>query len=170
MEMSFFDRVKIHALSNEYVNLKTAGQQVYCNDQLICSPTMWDRKLLRHSYALYGVIKREVMQIRFHLAGDVILESKIFKGTAQSVSDYKTIMNAMLELESEARKCGLEIIKAEIGHTHLSSCYIDKNKFKLCLLSKSDLEVARRLKQFRDYPIEIKAIAKDGLVFKKVFK
>ncbi|MFG1498931.1 hypothetical protein ABMA70_01895 [Halobacteriovorax sp. XZX-3] len=169
MEMSFFERVKIHALSNEYVNLKTVGQQVYCNDQMVCGPTRWDKKLLRHSYALYGVIKREVMQIRFHLEGNIILESKIFKGSSRSVSDYKTIMNTMLELESEARKCGLAIIKAEIAHTHLSSCYIDRKKFKLCLLSKNDLEVAKRLKQFREYPIEIKAIAKDGLVFKKIF-
>lgn len=169
MEMSLYERIKVHAIGQDYSRLSLRGQEVIYNGQIICAPTRWDKKLLRHSFAMYGLIKREVLQIRFYLKNGHILESRIFKGSANSVSDYKSIMNTMLELESRSRKADSEILKAEIAHTHLSECVITDRKLKLCLLSESDLSVAKRLKQFRKYPIEIKAIAKDGLVFKKIF-
>ncbi|AYF44509.1 MULTISPECIES: hypothetical protein [Halobacteriovorax] len=169
MELSLYERVKIHAMESDFSRLSLDGQEVVYMGQSITAPSRWDKKLLRHSFALYGLIKREVLQIRFHLESNQVIESKIFKGRYKSVSDYKSIMNTMLELESLSRKYGLKILKAEIAHTHLSECRIDKKNLKFCMLSESDLQVAKRLKQFRNYPIEIKAIAKDGLVFKKVF-
>lgn len=169
MEVSIFDRIKFHALVEQYASLKLKGQDVYYKGQHISAARSWDYKLLRHSFAFKGLIKREVMQIRFHLVGGEVIESKIFKGTKSSVSDYKSIMNTMLALELQAKKLGLGIVKAQIAHTHLSDCVVTDTKMKLCMLSESDLEIGRRLKQFRRFPIEIKAIAKDGLVFRKLF-
>ncbi len=169
MELSLYDQIKFHALSASFEGLKAINNRVLFNGQEIRPITRNEYDLLKHSYALFGLVKREVLQICLELDNGHKFFSKIIKGTHNRVSTYAGILSQTLELESQARRFGGEVIKLSLSHTHLSQCEVAHDRLRLCMLSESDMKVVKRLKEFRNYPIEIKAIAKDGLVFKKIF-
>lgn len=130
-----------------------------------------DKKLLKKSQNFFGLIKREYLYIKISTKFGDVKVSKFIRGERASVSSYKQIKSLINDLSFDIRKSGDEVKQIEIVHSHLHRQYVELSekgevqKLVTRPLSKADLNLLVRLKDFITAPILMRAVTLEKISY-----
>ncbi len=140
-------------------------------DQYISLPSEDDLTLIENSKSFFKFMNRECMQIRVHCFNLEVIQSKIIKGTKNSVSNYKEIKNIAYDLLFKAKQRGLEVDYIEVAHTHMGDqyAYMDESGQVRKILSKglsdADINTIKMIKPFLGHRVIIKSISESKIAY-----
>lgn len=164
------------AETKEWNSFEMRGNKLIFNgvvDQQVSYIRRSDEVLLEKSLSVLNFFSKECMQISICCHGGEKVTSNIIKGTKSSVSTSKEIKNTINELVFKCRQRGLEVAHIDISHTHLGRQFIEIKEGKVSRLethglSKRDIECVHEIKPFIDYPIKLRAITQEKMVYEKM--
>jgi hypothetical protein len=168
-----YETLETLARSEHWTNFnKVNGQLIYTGeiDQFVDLADEQEIALINVSLGMTGLFAREVAQVKIHCGAGEQICSQIIRGKKNQVSTYSELRNLVLELTSKARTSGRVIKHVEIVHTHIKKqkLVFGVGQIKAVhtqALSLTDIALARRIRQFLDCPLLLKAVTRDKITY-----